>query len=308
MTALISVSSTPDSRSPVLSVIDGLHQGVALSLDQPVYTLGSALQCDLVLGDAGIADEHLRLRINERDVAIEALGGDVLVVGKGAAPVTLAMGSGHRARWPVEVRIGGARLTLAKPESAASAPTRRLPTPSETRWLWIAALVALLLGGSAFALQEKPAALLSTVAVAPVQTVAPQPVQFTLAQARQWFEQQLQAEGLRSVTLSEAGDQLLAHGSVEKAMKARWATLQQSFDQRFGRQWMLRSSVTVRPEIVPPRVRFQAVWFGNEPYVINDNGKRLYPGAALPDNWVLERIDAHEVVLARGEERFTLTL
>ncbi len=71
---------------------------------------------------------------------------------------------------------------------------------------------------------------------------------------------------------------------------------------------MLNPRVAVRADAARPRVRFQAVWFGANPYVINDSGKRLYPGAALADNWVLERIENNQVILARGEERFTFTL
>jgi len=42
--------------------------------------------------------------------------------------------------------------------------------------------------------------------------------------------------------------------------------------------------------------------------VINDTGKRLYPGAALADDWTLDSIENNQVILARGEERFTFTL
>ncbi|KJZ64582.1 SctD/MshK family protein [Pseudomonas fluorescens] len=308
MTALISLSSPSDFRSPALSVVGGVHQGVVLSLDKPLYTLGSALHCDLVLSDADIAKEHLLLRVSDHEVAIEARGGDVLVVGKGAQPVSLLMGSGHRTRLPVEIHIGSVRLSLTQAENPArAAPSaRRLTSTREIGWLCLCALTVLLLGGSAFALQDKPDQVLPSVAATPAPLASPMAV--TMAQARQWVEQRLQAEDMHSVVLAEAGDQLVAMGSVERSKKSRWSALQQAFDQRFGAQWNLRSSVTVRAEIAAPRVRFQAVWFGNDPYVINDNGKRLFPGAALPDNWVLERIEAHEVVLSRGEERFTLTL
>ena len=85
-------------------------------------------------------------------------------------------------------------------------------------------------------------------------------------------------------------------------------SVQQAYDARFAQQVVLHPNVVARAEIAKPRVRFQAVWFGEKPYVINESGKRLYPGAALADDWTLERIERDQVILARGEERFTFTL
>lgn len=128
------------------------------------------------------------------------------------------------------------------------------------------------------------------------------------AEAKAWFEGQLQAAHLDAVKVNDIDGQLNAVGSFERAQKPQWVALQQAFDQRYGQQIVLNPRVAVRADAARPRVRFQAVWFGANPYVINDSGKRLYPGAALADNWVLERIENNQVILARGEERFTFTL
>lgn len=306
MTALISLSLTPDSQFPVLSIIEGLHQGVALALDKPLYALGSALQCDLVLSDPGVAEEHLHLRITDRNLAIEARGGDVVVVCAGRA-IDVPQGSGHRARLPVEVRVGSAclRIAQAHPQAdAAQLPGQRF-TLEGMRGLGLGALMLLLVGGSAFAFQGRsmPERAPSTAAV-----TSPAAPPLTPAQARHWLQQQLNAEGLAAITLTESSDQLFATGALEPRLKSNWTALLQRFDERFGGQVSLRSNVKQRAPIAAPRVRFQAVWFGPDPYVINDSGKRLYPGAALPDNWVLERIDSDQVVLSRGDEHFNLTL
>jgi hypothetical protein len=55
-------------------------------------------------------------------------------------------------------------------------------------------------------------------------------------------------------------------------------------------------------------VHFQAVWLGPQPYVINERGRRLYPGAGLDDGWVLQRIENDRVVLVRDGRQFELTL
>lgn len=309
MTALISLTSVPGSSAsgkstPVLDITRGLHQGVHLALDSAVYTIGSAASADLILSDAGIAERHMVLRFVDGRVAVEALGGDVLVVGPHGQQTRIPMGNGHRARLPLEIGIGDARLRLD-----SDSPTQA-PTAPASIWRskmhWILALILMCLCVGAFAFRSEPTAP-APVAVSAELRKAPAPL-VTAAQARLWFEQQLLAADLKGIKVSEAGAQLLAEGAYDPTQKARWIALQQAYDQQFGQQVMLQANVGVRSEIARPRVRFQAVWFGANPYVINDSGKRLYPGAALNDGWMLERIENNEVILARGEERFTLTL
>lgn len=295
MTALISLGPVAGIGAPTLTVTGGLHQGSSLVLDQPVYTLGADLAADLVLSDPGIAGLHLRLRFEGDQVAVEALGGDVLLSGN----VRIPHGSGHRARLPVQLRLGAAGVSLALPEGAQKPSDARRPfTP------WIVAIVLLFLGAGVLAVRND--APMAQTAVTAADVPALKKPSRELAKA--WLEQQLQAAHLEAIKVTDADGQLSAVGSFEHSQKPQWLALQQAFDQRYGQQIVLNPRVAVRADAARPRVRFQAVWFGTNPYVINDSGKRLYPGAALADNWVLERIENNQVILARGEERFTFTL
>ncbi len=295
MTALISLGPVAATGAPTLTVTGGLHQGSSLVLDQPVYTLGADLAADLVLSDPGIAGLHLRLRFDGGQVAVEALGGDVLLAGN----VRIPHGSGHRARLPLQLRIGTAGVSLALPagtEKVSDAPRKLTP--------WIVAFVLLFICAGALAVRSEAPRLPATAAV----DVAPVKTPSSREQAKAWLEQQLQAAHLDTVKVTNSNGQLSATGTFEQSQKPQWLALQQAFDQRYGQQIVLNPRVAVRADAAAPRVRFQAVWFGTHPYVINDSGKRLYPGAALADNWVLERIENNQVILARGEERFTFTL
>ena len=294
MTALISLGPVAATGAPTLTVTGGLHQGSSLVLDQPVYTIGADLAADLVLSDPGIAGLHLRLRFEGGQVAVEALGGDVLIAGN----VRIPHGSGHRARLPLQLRIGTAGVSLALPggaEKPSDAPRKLTP--------WIVAFVLLFICAGALAVRSE-APLLPATAVAEVAPVK----KASREHAKAWLEQQLQAAHLDTVKVSDSNGQLSATGTFEQSQKPQWLALQQAFDQRYGQQIVLNPRVAVRADAAAPRVRFQAVWFGPRPYVINDSGKRLYPGAALADNWVLERIENNQVILARGAERFTFTL
>ncbi|NWA86864.1 FHA domain-containing protein [Pseudomonas sp. D2002] len=295
MTALISLGPVAGIGAPTLTVTGGLHQGSSLVLDQPVYTLGADLAADLVLSDPGIAGLHLRLRFEGDQVAVEALGGDVLLSGN----VRIPHGSGHRARLPVQLRLGAAGVSLALPEGAQKPSDARRPfTP------WIVAIVLLFLCAGALAVRNDAPIAQTAVTAADVPALKKPSREL----AKTWLEQQLQAAHLEAIKVTNANGQLSAVGSFEHSQKPQWLALQQAFDQRYGQQIVLNPRVAVRADAARPRVRFQAVWFGTHPYVINDSGKRLYPGAALADNWVLERIENNQVILARGEERFTFTL
>lgn len=307
MTVLTSPTSVAGSASqarqvPVLTVTHGLHQGGRITLDGAVYTLGSTSDADFILNDAGIAPNHLVLRVVDGWIAVEARGGDVRVENRQGQQIQVPAGSGYRGQMPMWVSLGEARLSLGldpATRAPAAAAASRFARPHLLLALGLMGICAF-----AFAFRDEPAKPIAAV-LAPAAPVAKAP---TIEQARLWLDQQVQEAGLGAVKISEAGGQLLAEGQADLAQKTRWLALRQQFDQRFGQQVMLHSTVTTRADVAKPRVRFQAVFFGDNPYVIGDGGKRLYPGSAVGDGWTLERIAQDQVVLARGDERFTLTL
>ncbi|MEQ7921721.1 FHA domain-containing protein [Xanthomonas sp. WHRI 1810A] len=314
MTALISLTpvsgaSAPAQVIPQLTITHGLHQGVSLALDKATYIIGSAAHADLLLSDAGIAERHLTLRFAGGQVAVEALGGQVIVIGRHAREIKVPVGSGHRARFPLDIRMGEARLTLtvtADPQARAE----RTVQVWRHKPQWIVALLLMFLCVGAFAFRGQPD-FPPTTPAAEALTESPTPRQAdttSAAQARVWLEQQLAAANLNQITVNEHDGQLGVQGSYDPANKSRWVGVQQAYDGRFGQQVVMHPNVVARAEVAKPRVRFQAVWFGPNPYVVNDSGKRLYPGAALADDWTLERIENDQVILARGEDRFTFTL
>ncbi|MFB4392319.1 MULTISPECIES: FHA domain-containing protein [unclassified Pseudomonas] len=298
----VSISGRAASARPVLSITQGLHQGGRIVLEGTRHTLGSSADDDFILTDPGIAPGHLALCLDDDKVAVEALAGEVEVEDRLGRSTRVPLGSGYRGRLPLRIRLGEARLCLDPPAPRRTASSQRPAGFARPNLLLALGLMFI----CAFAFAFRGESEISQVnSVSPVPRA---PQQATLSDARSWFEQQLRVNGFNGVNVSEAGGQLVASGRHEAAQKSRWVELRQAFDQRFGQQVMLHSQVSVHADVAKPRVYFQAVWFGEHPYVVGDGGKRLYPGAELSDGWLLERIDSDQVVLARGEERFTLTL
>lgn len=315
MTALISLKPasravTGEVKCAELEILDGLHKGVSLTLNKAVYRVGTASDTDLILGDAGVAARHLVLRISSAQLSIEATGGDVGIVDANGNASLLEQGHGQHVRLPVELRIGEARLRLRsnqppadqliadKPAFIATLPARRAAI--------LMSLLALLMlsGALAFGMRAEPQ--VPTPRVAASQTlpaIAP-----TVEQARAWLDQSLKDAELSQLQTRAYGGQLSVEGSYPAQLKDRWLVIQQNFDTRFGQHVVLTPRVHALTAVAKPRVRFQAVWFGRNPYVIDEHGKRLYPGASLQDNWVLEGIEGDQVRLVRGHERFAFTL
>lgn len=302
MTALISHLDNPANVTPtataVLHIVQGVHQGVALSLDRDHYTIGRAGTTDLVLHDDGVADRHVRLRLDNQRVSVEALDGDVNVRHADGASLNLPKGHGHLARLPVVVQVGQARLSIRATASHSATPRWRTPQSA-------IGVVLLLVCGAVWAFHQ-PAVEDFSVTLPPPAAAAKQAP--SLATAKGWLAGQIQQAGLSGIRVEEDGQRLSASGSYPPARKGAWEQLQRDFDSRFGQDLVLEGQVSQAVPVQAPRVRFQAVWFGKGPYVIDGSGRQLFPGAALEDRWVLQAIEDGKVVLTRGDERYTFTL
>lgn len=303
MTAMATSSSASNRALPTLTVIAGLHRDVSLVLDEPSCSIGSGASASLVLGDSGIADEHLRLRFAGRQLIVEATGGDVAVIDEGRE-IAVERGHGYRAHFPLEITLGQARVRLAGPESDAPAPPVWYGKP---QWL-VAALFMLVCAGAVAMLQERPQAVspnfTGPVAEAPIAVDQPP----SLEEIRADLAQRAEDSGLAGVAFSVDDGQLFARGSYAPERQAAWIALQRHFDSRYASRHLLHRAVTAEALEADPQVKFQAVWLGENPYVINASGERLFPGAPLADGWVIERIAADQILLARGARRFALTL
>ncbi|KIP87902.1 MULTISPECIES: FHA domain-containing protein [Pseudomonas] len=308
MTAIASSSVLPNSGDlPRLDVTAGIHRGVSLSLDEAVYSIGSGAAANLMLRDAGVAERHLTLRFSARHVGVEATGGDVRVI-RGGRETMIARGHGYRGRLPVDIRVGDATLRLAMPQRGTAANPVWY---GKAQWA-IAALFMFICAGALAMLRDSPMYAAEPESLQRLTIAEEQPAQVpraaSLQLARADLASQAKAAGLNNLKLDASAGQLRVSGTVEPGQEQDWLALQQYFDGRYGRQYVLRGDVSVRENAARPRVNFQAVWFGDNPYVINASGARLYPGAPLEGGWKLERIEDGQVVLALGDERFALTL
>lgn len=283
MTAII-----PASTGLTLSVLGGLHRGVATPIVGDSCMIGSAADCDVVLADRQIAPDHLRLRFYGRQVAVDALGGTVMIEGR--APIQ--RGHGCRMALPVTLSLGEARLEVRR--DAVGLDARRMMAGFGALLLAVAVLVATQSSGFG-------------VAAAPKEIPASAPQIAAATGAAADLRQQIAEAGL-GLTVTENGHHLAVSGSVTEAQRPAWTSVQRWFDGSFGGRNVMSSSVTTAAAATPPKFAFQAVWFGANPYVVDARGEHRYPGAALQGGWMLKSITPEGITVTRDGTEFQLTL
>ncbi|WP_198539735.1 FHA domain-containing protein [Rhizobium sp. LCM 4573] len=283
-----------------LDVLSGMHHGVRAPIDGEACTIGSSPSCDLVLSDRDIAQEHLQLRFYGRQVAINAIGGAVTVEGRPA----LQRGYGCRVKLPVTLTIGDAKLRIA----------RDTPTgPMIKRWGPYAAAVAVALAmmpivavqaGISGLLPQKSALSNDQLTVGSV-PAATAPSDGEIVGT---LQQKIAEAGLGNLTLSADGRRIDVSGQVPPDRMEAWRDVQRWFDRSHGGRYVLTSLVSAAAVTDAPKFIFQAVFFGDNPYVVDARGERRYPGAALQDGWMLKSIEDGQILVVRGGQEFKLTL
>lgn len=299
-----------------LEVVSGLHSGVSLILDKAEYRIGSTPQSDIVLRDAGLEPDHAIIRVERGDVRIEAIGGDVSL-----STGLLSQGNGCRLRLPAELSIGAARIRIAGPD--VSGAVINLASHAGN---FSAVKTAVAAGGilcCAFAIS-----VVAHTAVQPVSEVGAwkrtaelqgqgdkgmQPVQKKqsqelAAEAARQMNERLTAAGVGSLKATAGDGRLSVSGALSSRQTAVWTDVQQWFDQTYGNRLTLTANVGVSDALSQgaPVLRVQAIWYGEHPYVLTEEGARYEQGAFLDNGWVLREIGENSILLAREGETFTI--
>jgi hypothetical protein len=305
---------SPQSDTPHLEIVEGLHHGVRVALEDSEYLVGLNAECDIVLRDDGVLAHHALLRIDGSDARIEAVGGDVTV-----GSLKVATGQGCRVRLPAVVTIGGAKLQLlpARPQGALAALTatmRNQPAKVAGGVLVCALAVAVVAKGMR---GPEPA----TAPIADTSMLEQNfsetrnagtsaPASLSPAAAKTAAEElngKLKEAGITTLKVSASDERVAVSGRLSEQQAPGWADIQRWFDGKFAATTIMTANVAIGPMEGPAPVRLQAVWFGQRPYIIADNGSRYYEGAVLDSGWIVQRIADDRVILNKDTETLALT-
>ncbi|MGX5850369.1 SctD/MshK family protein [Mesorhizobium sp. PL10] len=300
--------SPATGHSIALSVTQGFHAGAELSLVEPLYTIGSSTESDIVLRDGGIAPIHARLRRRGSQLEIEAVGGDVTL----ATGETIREGHGSRCRLPLTISVGDARIRLVSPERPSnrwSVTNRPLLVAGSVLIAVFAVSVAA--NGFSFA-QPDIGEQVSSQDVKPIRMAfageagqevlddsSPARIQGA-AEAESQLKLRLEQSGMSALTVQQSPGRLVVSGMIPNEKSGVWTETQSWFDEAFGAHITLVSNVMIGNAEQAPRLTLQAIWYGERPYVIAADGARYHEGAFTNDGWTIKHIGETELLLTKG--------
>lgn len=319
-----------ESGSFRLEILEGLHRGVEITLGEGEYSLGQDTACDIVLSDEGVAKHHTVLRLTYDDASIEAVGGRILVDG-----LEIASGYGCRLRTPTRLTIGSAVVSLTVPREQKHAPAGQFGDmlrllhehPVTAASGIIACAVTAIFVSQLMATPGRRAntsPIVQSAAgnernVAEIAAGAKKAIErestaikavgnrsLPVANAYEALKKKLGEAGIQSIQLTMGDQTIAAKGRISDAEADKWLTIQRWYDNNFSSAALLNVNVAVGPLPGPAPVRLQAIWFGERPYIIPENGVRYYEGSILETGWVVEKITEERLLLTKNGETFAL--
>jgi hypothetical protein len=295
-------------HSVTLFVLEGPNAGTVQKLAPAAYRVGSGLDSDIVLADETLAPVHALIDIGRHRVRVEPLAGAVAVPGRAG---TTEPGGALTLPLPAELTLGSSRIVLRSPvEATAGGPHLRAVTVTIALLVILGGLsgIALSSGGGS----DAPAA---GQAAAPeagkpvVQTAALAPVVPRQQTPQEALQDRMDAAHLQGVTLSVKGSRIVASGRLSPDDMAQWREIQAWFDRTFASSALLSSEVATGAGSGAPELVIQAVWTGDNPYLITHTGSKYFEGADLGGGWSVDRIRADAVTLrSRAGQTFVMVL
>jgi pSer/pThr/pTyr-binding forkhead associated (FHA) protein len=302
---------SPDTTasSPKLEIASGLHKGTSVDLTGTSYSIGSSPDCDIVLRDEGVAAEHAQIRIDGGSVSVETQSHPV-GIGNGKV---LNHQEGCRLRLPATLTFGSTEVIISQEgavEPSVGQMASRLAVPVAAAILIPVILIVAIASSPDMSATKAPARTAATNSAADTErptAMGDASTQKPAGEAADELQKRITAAGLEGVTLAANGDDIVASGAIPAADHAKWVDAMKWFDRTYAGKASLVSMVSADRKAGRPPVAIQAVWYGDNPYMIASDGKRYYQGASLNGGWMVRAIQKDKVVLAKGADEFQLT-
>jgi len=299
----------PQPPSVTLFVLDGPNAGTVQKLAASAYRVGSGLDSDIVLADQALAPVHALIDIGRHGVRVEPLAGGVTVSGRAGA---VEPGSAVTLPLPAELILGSSRIVLRSPvETKLGGPRLRAVAVTIALLVILGGLsgIAVSSGGSDAGMGAPAMAPASGAAKPAVQTAVLAPVVPRQQTPQEALQDRIDAAHLDGVTLATNGSRIVASGRLSAADMAQWREIQAWFDRTFASSALLASEVVTGAGSGAPELVIQAVWTGDNPYLITHTGSKYFEGADLGGGWSVDKIRSDAVTLrSRSGQTFTMVL
>ncbi|MGY4399419.1 SctD/MshK family protein [Bradyrhizobium sp. USDA 3315] len=293
-----------ESASPLFEVLSGCYSGLTGKAGGGSCLIGSSLDADLVFIEQGLEPHHLRVSRHVSSIEIEALAADVAIEGRDP----IAPNETVVVPLPAVIHMGAMSIRWSIEGSQQAGSTGRWHVP-------IAALALVLISSAAVGtvstslVQSDGAAALS--ASSPATDIGPKvalaaPDAPATDAAAQRLQGEVDAAGLLGIKVGYGPGVVTADGTITPASLAKWREVQQRFDVHSNGAYTLVSAVAIKEEKTPPAIAVQAVWRGNDPYLVIA-GQKYFVGALLSNGWTVKEIEDGRVLLTRNGQLAALS-
>ena len=309
-------------------------------LEAGIFTLGSELDADIILSDHGIEAVHLIVELDRQGLRLEPLQGAIAVEGEG---IDLEPGGERHLSLPASFSIGDVRVRITAPKDAVQSRKRQRIAIAAASFVLLGIVGFQIAGpswldttngGPVSASMQKQETSPSDIGGTPTPStgddapgddasgddasgdmnVAPENDDVAVAipavtydQAAAALRERLVEEDLTDIDVKIGDGRLTARGHAVPERMDDWQDIRIWFDGAFGQDILLMANVEAAEEETPPDLAIEAVWSGDEPYLIA-GGQRFFEGASVGDGWAIERIGADEITFKRDGKSFSLTL
>ncbi len=321
----------PDSKTSeiptCLHVSSGIHAGTSVVLAEKTAIVGGDNEADIVLLDAGIAAQHVRIEQKEALLVIQALAAGVSVNGEALAVDTIC-----DAYFPAMLDIGPVSIRIVGPPPPTPAvlhtfntvapKTFKRPLVSHAFVVLMALAGAALIGyplggwllgydqvqtatGPQFSFKAAESSLNDALPfsaappASPVSSPAIKP-----EKAAEIIRNSIAAASLATLVVTVVEGHIEVNGVLTPEEQKKWQIVQKGFDEKYTGQILLIDDVSIAAVPPAPRLGFEAVSLGKDPYVVVA-GRRHKMGSVI-DGWEITAIERNRITIRRGTQSVSL--
>ncbi|MGY3622256.1 SctD/MshK family protein [Bradyrhizobium sp. USDA 10063] len=288
-----------DVASLHYEVLSGLYSGLSGKVGFETTLIGSGLDADMVFVEQELEPHHFRIMLVNDSIEIEALASGIRIDGER----NIAVGDRVVVSLPAIIHAGAIsiRWSLQDATGVGSIGASRVSIStfavlSLLAFLGVGTLSTIFFYSATVGAPSPD----SPPAIKPISRLTMQrPDNRTSRAAAEVLQEEVDRAGLLNIKVGSGLGVVTAEGTITSALVKRWQEVQQWFDHYTNGTLTLVNGVIVKEEKGPSSIAVQAVWRGNEPYLLI-GGQKYFVGALLNDGWTLDRIEERRVLLSRN--------
>ena len=307
-----------------ISVIEGenVNAGMLTQLEQ--FTLGSSVNCDVVLDDPDLAKEHLLIKRNGSESILLESKSNLFSMPPSAKPTP----NGFEVPLPCKIRLANTMLEFSLPDLKGSNDntrpdsndgylqnSRRNYIPGQNISPFALGVLSMMIGLAIITYQlfvpnvdlaDQSSAGNADMPIFSTLDTPAIPAQ-QIEQVTETFREHLDAENFDSIGLTVEDGLTVAYGIIPDTDEAKWINSIEWFESNYGLVAELSNEVELRSQSVI-LAEIGSVGFFPEARIRTRSGRVVRLGDTLVDDWKVESVVNGVISLTKSERLIKVDL